>query len=265
MRLEYKYLIPVSKFHKIKNAIIPYFVPDKNALKNKSKDYTVRSLYFDTPKLRYYFEKIEGAKIRKKIRIRVYDNYAAGQIAFLEVKRKNGDHISKFRAPLLYQDLDKLFEIRDVKNLIICNKSHKAAENAKMFLSYLIQDNLNPVSLIAYEREAFLSKFDRSLRITFDKNLRFLSSAKYKNMFEEEKLQKVLKDKVIIEIKFNHPMPAWLRDILVKYGLHRRSLSKYVICMDGNNHFDKAKKLALSNLNLSHSSLQNIILKKNAS
>jgi SPX domain protein involved in polyphosphate accumulation len=265
MRLEYKYLIPVSKFQKIRDAIIPYFVPDKFALKNKSKEYTVRSLYFDTPRLQYYFEKVEGAKNRKKVRIRVYDNYAAGTIAFLEIKRKNGEHISKFRAPLLYQDLDKLFEIRDVKNLIICNKSHKAIENAKMFLSYLIQDNLNPVSLVTYEREALVSKFDHSLRITFDKNLRFLSSAQYKNMFEEEKLQKVLKDKVIIEIKFKNTMPTWLRDILIKYGLHRKSVSKYVICMDGNNHFDKTKKLALTNLNLSHSSLQNIILKKNAS
>jgi hypothetical protein len=35
--------------------------------------------------------------------------------------------------------------------------------------------------------------------------------------------------------------------------------------MDGNDHADKSKKLTLSNLNLSQSSAQNIILKKNAS
>lgn len=264
MYLEYKYLIPVTKFQKIKNEIIPYLVPDKNTLKNK-REYTVRSLYFDSPKLKYYFEKIDGVKNRKKIRIRIYDNDAAGKIAFLEIKRKNGDYVSKSRAPLLYQDLNRLFEIRDVKNLIICNESNKAIENAKLFLSYLIQDNLRPVSLITYEREAFISKFDNSLRITFDKNLRFLSSANYKNMFEEKKLQKVLKNKIIIEIKFKHSIPGWLRNIIIKYGLNRRSVSKYVICMDGNDHADKSKKLTLSNLNLSQSSAQNIILKKNAS
>jgi hypothetical protein len=132
-----------------------------------------------------------------------------------------------------------------------------------MFLSYFIRDNLNPVSLIAYDREPFLSKFDDSLRITFDKNLRFLSSANYKDMFEEEELSRVLKNKIIIEIKFNHSVPAWLRDTIIKFGLHRTSVSKYAICMAGSPH--ASKKIVLSNLDLSHSSVQNLILKQDAS
>lgn len=266
MRLEYKYLIPVSDLQKIKNKMAPYLVLDKYAAKNKSKDYTVRSLYFDNPKLQYYFEKVEGIKVRKKIRIRVYDNFIDGSIAFLEIKRKNEDYVCKYRAPLLYRDLNKFFETREVKDLIISNGSNRSAiENAKLFLFYYIHDNLQPVSLIAYDREPFFSKFDNGLRITFDKNLRFLSLSDYNNIFEEKKLSQALNNRVIIEIKFNHSIPAWLRDIIIQFRLYRMALSKYVICMNANNenNFGRHKKIALSNLDICHSSIQNKRLKLN--
>ena len=267
MRLEYKYLIPVSEFQKIKNKMTPYLVLDKFAEKNKSKDYTVRSLYFDTLKYQYYFEKVEGIKVRKKIRIRVYDNYVDGSIAFLEVKRKNENYIYKFRAPLLYRDLGKFFETRERKDLIICNGSNgRTIENAKIFLFYYIHDNLKPVSLVTYDREPFFSRFDNGLRITFDKNLRSLCPSDYNNIFEEKKLSRVLNNKVIIEIKFNHSIPAWFRDIIIQNRLNRMALSKYVICMDADieNKFAKShKKIALSNLDLFNSSIQNGRLKQN--
>ncbi|HVO74132.1 MAG TPA: polyphosphate polymerase domain-containing protein [Ignavibacteriaceae bacterium] len=270
MRLEYKYLVPVSELEKIRNKMAPYILYDKYALKNENKEYTVRSLYFDTPQLEYYFDKIEGTNIRKKIRIRVYDEYESSSIAFLEIKRKDGDYVSKFRAPLLYRDLNRLLKTREVKDLVICNGSDKGIVNAKMFLFWLIQDKLSPTSLVTYDREAFSGKFDDSLRITFDKNLRFLSSAIYENLFEEKKLKIVLKDKIILEVKFNHSVPAWLRDIITEFDLLRTSVSKYAICIDGNSNFEKIKKLALSKvcltqLELSHSSERNMVLKQNAS
>lgn len=268
MRLEYKYLIPVSEFQNIKDKISPYLALDKNIIKNNFSDYTVRSLYFDTPKLKYYIEKVEGIKVRKKVRIRVYDNYSEDTIAFLEIKRKNENYVSKSRAPLLYRDLESLFRTSKMADLIISNNQYgNTVENAKKFLFYYIHDNLQPTSLITYEREAYFSKFNNNLRITFDKNLRFLSSVNYRSIFEEKKLKGALKDKIIIEIKFNHSIPVWLRNIIIKYELNRTAVSKYVICMDEDKEYDrtsKFKNLRLSNLDLYHPSLKNNILNRNA-
>ena len=45
--------------------------------------------------------------------------------------------------------------------------------DAEKFLYYYVKGSLNPITLVTYEREAFFSKFDKSLRITFDKNIRY--------------------------------------------------------------------------------------------
>lgn len=235
MHFEYKYLIPVSMYPKIKKAMLPFLTLDNNAIQNKSKHYTVRSLYYDTPQLQYYFEKIEGVKVRKKIRIRVYDDYFDEKIAYLEIKRKNENYISKDRSSLLFRNLDNFFETRKVEQLIICTESDgRAVDNAKKFLFYLNHENLHPTSLITYEREPFVSRFDGNLRITFDKNLRFLTNTNYYRIFEESNLQSVLKNKIIIEIKFNRSVPTWLKNIISRYDLKRTSLSKYSICLEAD-------------------------------
>ncbi|HAB54017.1 MAG: hypothetical protein A2315_10510 [Ignavibacteria bacterium RIFOXYB2_FULL_35_12] len=235
MKFEHKYLIPESKFPKIKNAMLPYLTHDENAVRNGNTGYTVRSIYFDTPQLRYYFEKIEGMKIRKKIRIRVYDDYTEEKVAFLEIKRKNENYVSKNRSCVLFQNLDKFFSASKVENLILPAEANVSRiDDAKQFLFYFKHENLRPILLITYEREPFVSRFDGNLRITFDKNLRFLATTNYQRIFEESKLQSVLKSKIIIEIKFRRSVPVWLKDLITLHNLQRTSLSKYTICLEAD-------------------------------
>ena len=199
MHLEYKYLIPFSVYSKIKYEMLPYLVQDKNTQNKKNNDYTVRSLYFDSPQLKYYFEKIEGIKIRKKIRIRVYDDYAQEKEAFLEIKRKNEGYVYKERAQLCYTNIDEFLITGKAEDFIICPQSDgKAIGYAKTFFYYLIQENLHPTILVTYEREPYYCKFDSDLRITFDKNLRYLSFTDHHEIFEEKKLKPAINNKVII-------------------------------------------------------------------
>ncbi len=233
MRLEYKYLIPVSRFEQIKRETLPYLILDEYAHQTGKKEYTVRSVYFDTPKWQYYVDKVEGYKIRKKLRIRGYNDSFGESTIFLEIKRKNEGFISKNRSPLLFGDLSKILETGNAEEYILNSGSNgRSLEDAGKFLYYYLNDHLSPTILITYEREPFYYKFDKNLRITFDKDLRFLSFPGYDDLFEEEHLQKVLTDKVIIEIKFTRSFPAWLKNILTKYGLQRRPVSKYTICID---------------------------------
>ena len=253
MRLEYKYLMSASKFQKIKKEIIPYLILDKHAEKNKNKEYTVRSIYFDTPQLCYYFEKIEGIKDRKKIRVRVYDNYTSDSITYLEIKKKIENYVYKSRSQLHFCDLNKFFETSKFENLILTNENRSTGvENAKKFLFYLNKDNLQPIILITYDREPFLGKIDNGLRVTFDKNLRSLSLPNFCEFFEESKLRKVLKHRIILEVKFNGSFPAWLKNIISIYGLQRMALSKYTICLEADKKLNIPqlnKRLAISNKN----------------
>jgi hypothetical protein len=123
--------------------------------------------------------------------------------------------------------------------------------DAEKFLYYYTNDHLSPTILITYEREPFFYKFDKNLRITFDKNLRFLSFPEFDDLFEEEYLQKALKNNVVLEIKFTCSFPSWMQNILTRYNLQRRPVSKYTICIDQDrkiNPSNKHKNLVIPDL-----------------
>jgi len=252
MRLEYKYLIPASGFEKIRSEMLPYLKLDEYADRKDKKEYTVRSIYFDNPRWQYYIDKIEGLKDRKKLRVRGYNDSFGESLIFLEIKRKNQGFISKNRSPLLYGDLPKILETGNSKEYIFNSVSNSRSLNdAEKFLYYYTNDHLSPTILITYEREPFYYKFDKNLRITFDKNLRFLSFPEYDDLFEEEDLQKALKNYVILEIKFTCSFPSWMQNILTRYDLQRRPISKYTICIDQDrkiNPSNKHKNLVIQGL-----------------
>ena len=105
MRLEYKFLVPDEKVEDVLAALTPYLRLDPFAEKTAGNYYTVRSIYLDTRTFRYYKEKIEGYRVRKKVRIRGYNRQTDKSSAFLEIKRKYENYITKNRAPLLYSNL----------------------------------------------------------------------------------------------------------------------------------------------------------------
>jgi len=91
--------------------IMPFVNLDKNAKGREHNHYTVRSIYFDTPELHFYTEKIEGVPNRKKVRLRGYDTHEQSNgVVFTEIKRKYQIPILKNRAKMTYQDAIDLFE-----------------------------------------------------------------------------------------------------------------------------------------------------------
>lgn len=238
MRMEYKFLVSNRLLPEIRQRLQPYVVPDKFTLLNESKQYTVRSIYFDTARLMYYHEKIEGLRIRKKIRIRGYDQPTADSIIFLEIKRKYENYSYKNRASLYFRDLDSFFNYLDVTQYILQTVAHpEAREAAQRFVHHVIKNDLRPTVLVTYDREAFTSKFDNTLRITFDKNLRYLAFPTLSQLYQDSDLQAAMRNFFIIEIKFHTGYPQWLQGMLLDYQLSRQALSKYTICLDAQKQF----------------------------
>lgn len=242
-RFEYKFLMPKSVVADVRRELRPFVAIDPYKDNFPAGHYTVRSLYYDSPSMTGYRDKVEGVRLRKKFRIRGYNQDQDESLVFLEIKRKFSNMIEKNRAPLLYKNLRSLFATKDIDTLILSFSGNgKEKEDAKKFLFNYYKQGLKPMVQIIYDREAYVGKFDSTLRITFDKNLRSTLNPAPDKLFSEEHIRHALPNNVIFEVKFYTVLPFWMREIIGRYQLPRMALSKYTICLDSHFGKDKADK-----------------------
>lgn len=248
-RFEYKYLVSNSLLPKLRKRIEPYIDLDSHVGRKETHQYTVRSIYFDTPNFDYYFDKIEGVGSRKKIRLRVYHENTDESLAFLEVKKKYQVPLKKFRAPLKSEDILKMFDTGDTEKLTLAGLLNfpDAKELASMFFYYIYVEKLDPIVLISYDREPYNSKFDPTTRITFDKNLRSYAFPNLEDIYREDILVSSLPGLFILEVKFNHTFPNWMKPVIAEFRLKSEAVSKYLTCIDSHNLLARHNKyLSLS-------------------
>ena len=227
MRFEYKYIIPNTQLVKLREMIAPFVQLDKYA-RNHGGEYTVRSIYFDTPELECYREKIAGVKRRNKVRLRGYNGGGNGDTVFFEIKKKVDEPLFKNRVSMTFAEALKTLEGREVTDVI-------ASENARRFLYHLYARRMQPVVTVIYEREPFqalLKDLDNDLRITFDKNLRAVPYPTIEDLYREESARPVDGNHFIMEVKFNRYLPAWVKTIIASFGLKKGPASKYALSVE---------------------------------
>jgi SPX domain protein involved in polyphosphate accumulation len=241
VKYEFKYIVPVSQMDELREAIRPYVELDEYAAIMKDHEYTVRSIYYDTARFDYYFEKIDGYKIRKKIRIRGYNEQKGGDTVFMEIKRKLKEPIEKDREKLTFEVMKRLMAGEGAKAYGNLEDDH-GVNGAGKFLYHVYRNNLKPVVLVIYEREAYFDRFKNDIRITIDKNLRSIAYPEIDDLYSEEKVKPAIPGKFIFEVKFKDQFPVWLRPITGHLGLIRRSASKYVFCIDSHSLTASSRK-----------------------
>lgn len=232
LRLEYKYLLSLDDLDRLRRMILPYVNIDKFGRSFGREGYCVRSIYLDTPEVCCYHEKEAGIKVRRKYRIRVYNQLESDSKVFLEIKRKYINRISKNRAPVSYRDLLHIFTDHqsDTESQNLSDYCNGCPDMAQ-FMYHYYSRGLRPMVLINYEREAFFSRFDPGLRLTFDKNLRSSIFPNLDTLFAEMPYNYSLNNKFILEVKFYESLPNWFRSIIQSFDISRLALSKYTICL----------------------------------
>ncbi|MEW6752925.1 MAG: polyphosphate polymerase domain-containing protein [Candidatus Latescibacterota bacterium] len=229
-RSECKYLVPTERLPALRQALLPFFDVDLHVSRERG-EYTVQSIYFDTPNLDYYWQKVDGIQHRRKLRLRGYDQPESNAAVFLEIKRKDDACIAKTRVQLAYPQALRVLAGG-------CPERHfGAADPARLrdlqaFLYHLHRYRLLPVVLVRYEREAYFCRFDPSLRITLDKDLRSAPYPRLERLFGERRTRPSLRGRFVLEAKSHGMLPAWLRSILEEFGLERTAVSKYTISLD---------------------------------
>lgn len=242
-RYERKYLVPNYMLDALRNRFSGFVRPDilASANGNGIPQYTVRSIYFDSPDLAFYHEKHAGLMSRKKLRVRGYNKNISDEKVVLEVKRKNGNRISKNRAAVYYRKLDKLISTGMLEKYIIGGfgqKKEDALEDAGKFFFHLKRKPLIPTTLVSYEREAYHGKLNPGTRVTFDKNIRSRNYPRLSELYAEDNMRMLFKSHFILEIKyFEDEMPAWAKNIVHEFKLRTEALSKYTIGFDVNKSF----------------------------
>jgi hypothetical protein len=234
-RFEYKYLVPWDQLDRLRRALTPFVEVDSFAGAEPDQQYTVRSVYYDTPGLACYVQKEAGIHTRRKIRIRGYGVQNHDSMVVLEIKRKRNILGRKTRAFLPFSVLEELLSTGDVERCVQTRqKEHhaKAQQSARAFLYHLYRYSLFPVILVVYEREAFFGRFDPTVRLTFDKGLRGRAYPPVAELYSEAGLHSVIAEHFILEVKFGDKMPSWAGAILEDFGLERRALSKFAICLE---------------------------------
>ena len=233
-RIEYKYLAPVTALDAIRADIMPFLVPDPFSESKMGGEYSVRSVYYDTPHFACYLEKESGVQIRNKFRIRGYGTVQPDSVVFLEIKKRCDCVIAKNRAPLLLKDLPAFLAAPDIERYILGGRgASRSREDARRFLYYYYRMSLRPAAHVVYDREAFSGKYNSSLRVTFDKRLRGCLAPQLSQLHDEGHLVPVMKRFFIFELKFfRRSLPQWASEIILRYQLPRMALSKYTLCMD---------------------------------
>lgn len=221
-RREYKYLVHPSRIPGIRRALQGWCVLDRHAQSNRL--YAIRSLYLDTGDLR--LAKANAAEVHTRFKVRVREYPGTTAPVFLEIKRRYGDVIKKLRTQiqpaawpgLLNQPLGEL------------------SEGVAGFVDLVQHMDLRPVTLVEYDREAYMSEVDDYARVTFDLAIGCqraddwtLHPYQYARLPIDNPVNtSTVEPRVVIELKFAGPAPMWMRHIVERFELERQSFSKYV-------------------------------------
>jgi VTC domain len=231
MRYEYKYLIDYEQLSRIRSLMQHYVQHDSYAAKFGGQ-YTVRSIYLDSPKMHMYHTKQDGLPHRLKVRLRGYNIGDDSSQVFLELKKKYQGPILKNRGQLTFGEFKDCLRGGFLPDNI---DELPRSEDIRRFFFQVYSQNLRPIVNVVYEREAFKPNHNNPLndfRLTIDKNLRGAAWPRIEELYQEDGLRYALPNFAILELKFNQFLPHWIKPVVSKLQINKEPASKYVICID---------------------------------
>ena len=225
-RREFKFLLPACEGEIFREFIAREIPVDRGA----EGGYPVISEYFDTADRHSYWQKLWGSSNRRRVRTRVYGR-PDGLIppaAFVEIKHKCGAVGVKRRAALPIESLVELSTGKIPADLLIQGRSRADLHVVAELQDLIIEGGARPVVQVRYDRMAYDSGKDGTIRVTFDTGLRCRFDLQpLKPDDRNFPLHVVDEEIAVVEVKTIGPVPIWLRQATGKFQLQSRSMSKY--------------------------------------
>lgn len=218
LRQEKKYLLYLEQTERMRVRLKQALQEDVHGREHGG--YLVRSLYFDTPDDTDFHEKSDGVGDRKKIRLRIYD--PESDSAKLELKEKWGDFQRKRSLSVSREEAKRIMD-GDYSCLLLREEDFAL----EMYIG--MQKNCyRPRCIVEYDRAAWFVR-ENDIRVTLDSNIRATESNL--DLFSEQLMSYPVSERgmTTLEVKFNHFMLSYVRELLSLHGEPQVSASKY--CM----------------------------------
>ena len=231
-RFELKYVIDEQRARAIRDYLRGFVEPDEHVQNLRTCSYPIHSLYLDSPTLLLYRQTIQGLKNRFKLRIRFYDDEPAHP-AFLEIKGRLSDVIRKERAALSRREVNRLLDGRLLDPCALSPAGNgRAAASLERFCRLVEELGARPAAYVSYLREAYVSSNSDQLRVTFDREIRAAVFEGRQGLAPPLAGVPAPVSGVVLELKFVDRFPSWMRDLVCTFDLQRRSVAKYVYCVE---------------------------------
>ena len=225
-RFEYKYIIAHEDAVAFRANLAPYTSVDPHS--DPERGYPVYSIYWDSPELVLFWEKLDGIKYRRKLRFR---RYAGGDGAFVEIKQRIDRTVQKRRVLLDVPTIQRRFRWDSAEEDDLDGRQRP--DRVELEAHFLQRHyGLEPKMAVGYRRQALFGRYESDLRITFDSRLRYSAQDLALDAPFEIGKEILPADRVVLEIKFNERVPLWLCKLIQRHGLEMVRMSKYCTAVD---------------------------------
>lgn len=218
-RVENKYVLPPEDFFILRRRIDTILSPDSNS---NEQGYKISSIYFDDILDSCLHETVDGNPIRKKYRIRIYND--SFKVIKLEVKCKRYNRAFKEAQKISYEEMLQLVNGKTIE-------SSFDREDARTLFNIAIRERkLQPKVIVTYERKAFTYEWG-NVRITFDCNLRGSDRI---DLFGDKNLVYDYPEGTgtVLEVKYDEFLPKFIAQTLEIDSMIQTANSKYRLCRE---------------------------------
>ena len=230
-RYEFKYALPAKERARIVEVSAPFVLPDPHAVRLPSglMGYDVHSLYFDTPDLRDYYERLDGRRVRNRLRVRTYGSPGTKQPVFLENKRKYTRWVVKSRVKVC--EANDWCTCPDPRPWLtfasrVPPKKRYASEH---FVRLMENHQRQPVSVVHYAREVFIARDPNQpkIRLTMDHQVHATIRPDVHDLYGAHHVELLPPDWMVVELKFDNERPGWMKQVCRELGLRAVPVSKF--------------------------------------
>lgn len=216
-RHEWKHEISRMDMMALRSRLRAVMQQDSHAVNGR---YKVRSLYFDNLQDKALIEKINGANMREKFRVRYYND----DLSWILLEKK-----SKING-LCRKEQVKISE-EDAREIAGRNMGYLSCSDRKLVreLGYKMKTTgLLPRTIVDYIREPFVYA-PGNVRVTLDYDIRTgMTGTDFLNT--DCIMIPAGNAPGILEVKWDEFLPAVVRDLVQVPGTHTSAFSKYAAC-----------------------------------
>jgi len=226
-RYELKYVIPCAARETVIEIARPFTRVDPHACQHKHElpGYDVHTLYFDTPSLTDYTDRLAEKRVRNRLRVRSYGAPTDNQPVFVENKRKFKRWVVKQRAELT--NAVAWMETSASRPWLELAENASPGYVRSHFDRLVDEQDRFPVTIVRYHREALCSNNGLAARLTLDHTVTAATASSAADLFAPTSFPLVPPEWLVMELKFTDNPPGWMRHICKQLRVQAVPVSKF--------------------------------------